>query len=407
MIRTATLLLALAAALPASAQDDGFLGLHEAGPRLDLGDFSLSFSGIADVEFYSTDETAPGLLLEDDSFFSPRLTVFADASYGEHWSALLQARADDGFDPQAVGHLDLRLDEAFVRGTWEVGGDWSFSAQAGKFATPLGNWVPRHDPMKNPFVRAPIVYDHVTTIGDGKPVPSGAGLLSRRDIPDKKLDWVSMLWGPVYHSGVLLFAASKRADLRLALTNAAPCERPDEWTWQGGDRDHLAWSGRASWVPTIGLRLGLNAAKGPYLRREIEDLLPASKDRSKYDQSLVGIDAEYGIGHFTAFAEVYRTTWDVTNVADHPSALGWYVEGRYAFFPGFFACARVGAIHFGRIDVGGAEHKWERDTRRFEVGAGYRIYVNLLVKAQYEINRTAGPGDPDDDLLSVAAALSW
>jgi hypothetical protein len=261
--------------------------------------------------------------------------------------------------------------------------------------------------MKSAFARAPIVYDHVTGIGDRKPTASAAALVGRRDLPDKHDDWVSMIWGPVYHSGLMVFVTSRKSDFRLAVTNAAPCERPDEWTWSAGDREHLAWSGRAGWSPRAGLRIGMNAARGPYLGREIEDLLPASKDRSKYDQTLAGFDVEYGIGHFTAFAEIYRSTWDVTNVPDDPSALGWYVEGRYAFFPGFFACARIGAIHFGTVDVAGTDRRWDRDTRRYEVGAGYRIYVNLLAKAAYEINRTAGPNDPDDDLLSMSVALSW
>src|ERR671935_240996 len=57
-----------------------------------------------------------------------------------------------------------RLDEYALRITpWQ---DGRFTLQLGKFATVVGNWVPRHLSWDNPFINAPLVYDNFTAIQD-------------------------------------------------------------------------------------------------------------------------------------------------------------------------------------------------------------------------------------------------
>lgn len=156
--------------LVGAPQDDdkGFLGLHEAPFRIasESGDFDMRFSGILDLEHCQFGSEAPGQLFSvDRSFRNPRATMFVDTHIGEHLYVFLQTRIDRGFDPNYMDAGQIRLDEIFARYT--VGGeDWSFSVQAGKFATPMGNFVPRHTSMKNAFVRPPLPHDHLTTVTD-------------------------------------------------------------------------------------------------------------------------------------------------------------------------------------------------------------------------------------------------
>src|SRR4051794_26043805 len=74
-------------------------------------------SGLIDLEAYSTQLPAPGVLhLASESYFNPRLTTFLDAQWGLHVYAFAQARTDRGFDPgDPASHT--RVDEYAIRFT--------------------------------------------------------------------------------------------------------------------------------------------------------------------------------------------------------------------------------------------------------------------------------------------------
>src|SRR5437899_1823029 len=104
--------------------------------------FQLQLSGLVDLEGYFIDQRPPGLIDADDKFlFNPRLSIFADAQWTSHFYFFGQARVDRGFDPSDKG-AQVRLDEYFLRYTPLDSPEVSF--QIGKFATVVGNSVPRH-----------------------------------------------------------------------------------------------------------------------------------------------------------------------------------------------------------------------------------------------------------------------
>ncbi len=401
-------LLAIAPAVRAQDEDGGFLGLNDVDLSVasESGDFLLTFSGILDLEYYHVDDEAPGLIFTDDPFFTQRLMLFADAEYGDHWRLFVQGRADRGFDPSDKP-VQVRADEYFLRYT-EPGDDWSASAQVGKFATPLGNFVPRHDSFRNPLVRAPLPYDFMTSIGDKGVPANNQAQIDRRDIEDKKGLWLTPIWGPVYHTGAMVFGTWRDFDLRFAVTNAAPSERPDEWMWQNGDIDNLAFSARAGWRAFPGFVAGINWARGPYFRHEAHDSLPRGAHRHDFDQKLVGIDLEYRIGHFEFFAEIYGSEWEVPNTAGDFRSVSYYVEGKYTVTPRLHVATRWGQIFFNEVrDRTGARTEWDRDSWRAELGVGYLFESNLLGKVQYEVNEHQGGREPHDNMLSLSMSLSF
>lgn len=387
--------------------EDGFLGIRERALNVTSESVDFTITGIIDLEYYLVDDDPPGLLFDTDSFFNPRVTLFAELLLEEDWFFFLQARIDRGFDPNYMDDPQFRADEWFARYT--LGDeDWSLSLQAGRFATPLGNFVPRHTSMQNPLVRAPMVYDHVTTVGDNKAPAGNAAFLKRRDIDDLKHDWVTMIWGPVYHTGAMAFANVGRFDFRFAVTGSAPSERPPEWEHSELDFDTLAYSARVGWNPFIGFKAGLNWAYGPYLRERAERTLPPGRDREDYPQRLVGLDLEYSIDHFIFFAEVYWSDWDAPTISGDLSAVGYYIEARYKIRPGLFVAARWNQMLFDEIPDGtGGDETWDRNSWRIELGVGYFLYVNLLAKAQVEFNETRGPNDPDDTTASFSLSLAF
>src|ERR1700686_4337698 len=119
--------------------------LDQANQALSIRDqqnrFQLQLSGLIDFEGYFIDQRPPGLISSDDSFlFNPRISLFLDAQFLNHFYFFAQTRLDRGFDPWDSG-AQLRLDEYFLRYTPLDNARVNF--QIGKFATAVGSWVRR------------------------------------------------------------------------------------------------------------------------------------------------------------------------------------------------------------------------------------------------------------------------
>jgi hypothetical protein len=155
-------------------------------------------SGTLDLEAYNFQQPAPGLIdSKIDNLFNPRLTFFLDAQLGSQFYFFAQSRVDRGFDPSDRG-AQIRLDEYALRITpWE---DGRFTLQVGKFATVIGNWVPRHLSWDNPFIDAPLVYENVTPIRDKSAPASAVDFV--RSFDGSKYEFNPVIWGPSYASGV-------------------------------------------------------------------------------------------------------------------------------------------------------------------------------------------------------------
>src|SRR5438034_5607599 len=155
-------------------------------------------SGTVDLEFYNFQQPAPGLIdSEIENLFNPRFTLFLDAQLGSQIYFFAQTNLDRGFDPSDHG-AQVRLDEYAFRITpWK---DGRFTLQIGKFATVVGNWVPRHLPWDNPFINAPLVYENVTAVSD-KVAPKSVGYFVYR-FQGEKYEFNPVIWGPSYASGI-------------------------------------------------------------------------------------------------------------------------------------------------------------------------------------------------------------
>src|SRR5215813_8017868 len=164
----------LASSAPAFEIDELFDRLDAALTVAAFHDnFRARLSGTIDLEVYNFEQPAPGLIDSSiDNLFNPRLTLFLDAQLGSQIYFFTQTRLDRGF-----------------------------TLQLGKFATVVGNWVPRHLPWDNPFVNAPLVYENITAISD-KTAPYSAYDFVFRMQPYEKYAFNPLIWGPSYATGV-------------------------------------------------------------------------------------------------------------------------------------------------------------------------------------------------------------
>ena len=204
-------------------------------------------SGTLDLEIYHFEQPAPGLIDSNiDTLFNPRLTLFLDTQIGSQIYFFAQSRLDRGFDPSNHG-AQIRLDEYALRITpWE---DGRFTLQAGKFATVVGNWVPRHLSWDNPFINAPLVYENVTPIQD-KSAPYSPLYFIYGPYYYEKYAFNPVIWGPSYASGFSISGKLGQFDYAVEIKNASLSSRPESWEVTENGFQNPTFSSRVGFRPT-------------------------------------------------------------------------------------------------------------------------------------------------------------
>src|SRR5213596_3320136 len=306
----------------------------------------VRLSGTLDLEIYHFEQPAPGLIDSNiDTLFNPRLTLFLDAQVGSQIYFFAQARLDRGFDPSEHG-ADVRLDEYALRITpWQ---DGRFTFQLGKFATVIGNWVPRHLPWDNPFVNAPLVYENVTAIQD-KYAPYSPLYFIYAPYSYGKYAFNPVIWGPSYASGISISGRLGRFDYAAEMKNASLSSRPESWNVTETGFEHPTFSGRVAFRPNQIWNFGLSASEGPYFRSEAESTLPPGRSIGDYREFVLGQDVSFAWHHLQLWAEFYEARFEVPRVGD-ADTFAYYLEAKYKFTPQIFSALRWNQQLFGNID---------------------------------------------------------
>ena len=184
----------------------------------------------------------------------------------------------------------MRLDESAIRITpWE---DGRLSVQIGKFSPVVGNWMPRHLSWDNPFVTAPLPYEHLTNVSDVEP-PRSTYLFTYPHGPDAAYEYLPIIWNAAYATGMSVSGRLNEFEYAFEIKNAALSSRPDSWDATHSGFDHPTWSARLGWRPTLAWNLGLSASRGPYLHPEAESRLRRGSDIGEFDQIIFGHDISF------------------------------------------------------------------------------------------------------------------
>lgn len=178
------------------------------------------------------------------------------------------------------------------------------------------------------------------------------------------------------------------------------------------DNDGRQVSTRIVARPYVGLNLGVSAARGAFLSRSLETALPATASVDNGVQTAYAVDAEYSIGHFLTRAEVIQSRWslpvaNITGSLDRPlTATSWLTEARYRILPGVQVAGRFERLGFNRILNRGVATAWEAPVRRYEVGAGWSIIRNVIVKTAVQRNVRQG-GRERANVLGAVQVIYW
>jgi hypothetical protein len=385
-----------------AADPDDFLDRLDDALKLTAFNDTLRarLSGTIDFEVYHFEQPAPGFIdSTGDNLVNPRLTIFVDAQVGPMIYFFVQSRLDRGFDPSDRG-ANIRLDEYALRVTpWE---DSRLNIQIGKFATVIGNWVPRHLSWENPFVTAPLVYENVTPVSD-KSAP-----LSPRDFltgfNSEKYEFNSVIWGPNYASGFAVSGRLGQFDYAAEMKNSSLSSRPASWNVTADGFSHPSFNGRLGFRPNEAWNFGLSASDGAYFRPEAAPTLPRGRGIGDYRELVLGQDASFAWHHLQLWAEFYEARFEVPRVGD-ADAFAYYFEAKYKFTPQLFGALRWNQELFNSVTNGARGHtQWSPDLGRIDLAAGYRFTPHIQLKLQYSFQHEAT--GPRDDNHTVAAQFT-
>jgi len=361
-------------------------------------------SGSMDIEVYHFDQPAPGLIdSKIDNLFNPRLTLFLDAQLGRWIYFFAESRLDRRFDPSDHG-AQVRLDEYAIRITpWE---DGRLTLQLGKFATVVGNWVPRHLSWENPFIDAPLVYENLTAISD-KAAPTSPQDFVHGFEPAGKYEFNPVIWGPNYASGISISGRLGQFDYAGEMKNSSPSSRPESWSVTELGFENPSFNARLGFRPSQIWNFGLSASDGAYFRPEAERTLPRGRDIGDFREFVLGQDASFAWHHLQLWAEFYEARFQVPRVGD-ADTFAYYFEAKYKITTQLFGAVRWNQQLFGTVSDGaGGNIRWRQNLGRVDIAAGYRFTSHTQLKLQYSFqHETTGPR-LDNHLLAAQFTMRF
>jgi hypothetical protein len=301
---------------------------------------------------------------------------------------------------------DLRLEGPIGEGQWTLRPyaafarvrPWSrraFDIQAGLIPPVFGAFSRRSYGADNPLIGFPLGYQYLTSLRpDALPASAddllrmrGRGWLVNYPVGSAYADHgVPLVDGLHYQTGVEVHAGTGPIDASTAFT-AGSLSVPGRSEAGPG----VQISGRVAYHPVPGLVLGVSGARGGFVTRSVTDALGGAATNSSNDQRALGFDAEYSRGYWLVRTEGIVSSWHVPSLQapflNGPlRAFALALEGRYRLRPGLYAAARIDRLDFSEITGSAGALPWDAPVRRAEIGGGYSLQRNVLVKIAYQYN---------------------
>jgi hypothetical protein len=288
--------------------------------------------------------------------------------------------------------------------------------QAGRIPPAFGAFGRRIYANDHLFVGYPLAWQYLTSLRpDAAPATAddilrmrGRGWLSSFPVGNPApAPGVPLITAFRWDTGIQAHWASDRVAVTGAVTTGT-LSNPRVADDNGGKQVSMRVSAR----PVTGLVAGASAARGDWLSREVTRLVPAQAAARDHVQQAFGLDVEYSRGYWLVRSEAIWSRWDVPLAATGArlplSARAVSVEGRYRIRPRLYAAARVDGLGFSRIAgtlFEGRPTTWDAPVSRVEVAGGYYLQRNVVARVAIQHNRRDGGRVHRRTFL--AAQLAW
>jgi hypothetical protein len=170
-------------------------------------------------------------------------------------------------------------------------------------------------------------------------------------------------------------------------------------------------AGRVALRPVPGLIIGGSVSRGAFLSSAAARAAFVDQRANDFTQTAWGADVEYSRDHYLVRMETVVSTWTIpivtAPVVDTPlQSAATFVEGRYKIRPGLYAAARIDHLGFSEVEGSQGRATWDAPVTRLEVGGGYSIQRNLILKVTVQHNVRDG-GRVTNLNLGAAQVVFW
>jgi hypothetical protein len=372
---------------------------------LNIGDGRIVIGAEASATVASGD---PGFFNYTDYEYSAlrnlRVAVSAEVRANERFQVLGEVRVDHGTVEPFALYARIR--------PWA---NRRLDIQAGRIPPTFGLYARGTYSTTNILIGTPLAYQYLTSLRpDALPRVNedlirmrGRGWLSNFPVGNPAADrGLPIINSYRWDTGVSLHGVNGMLDWVGAVTTGSLSNpRVDD------DNDGKQIAGRAVVRPVASLALGGSFARGAFLSDSLESVLPEGRAISDGVQQAIGVDAEYSQGRFLARSEMIWSRWSLPLAASSESdtrleAGVFLAEARYRILPGIHVAARGERLGFSRVPTVVGLQTWDAPVQRFEVGAGYAVVRNVIVKASWQRNLRDG-GRIRHDTLGALQLLYW
>jgi hypothetical protein len=342
-----------------------------------------------------------------------RVDVSAAVKAGPHFTVLSEVRSENISTVQPYA-LYLRVRP------------WSskdFDIQVGRVPPTFGAFLRHSYANDNPLIGYPLAYQYLTTLRpDALPVSAdellrkkSTGWLVRYSVGDPSPQaGVPLVTAFRWDTGVQAHGTVGIVSATAAITTGTvsnPLFKEDNGGRQLATRVELR--------PVMGLVIGTSFAHGAFVSQAAaRDAVGTEANEHSYAQTAWGGDVEYSHGYYLLRAETIVSAWRLPAVATPPppqvsiddplAAFSTSIEGRYKVLPRLYVAARFDRLMFSDLaDATGVSQPWDAPVRRIEVGTGYSLQRNLVLKLSYQYNTRDGGVIPTKKAKFGAAQLVY
>ena len=341
-----------------------------------------------------------------------RVDVSAAIKAGPHFTVLSEVRSENigTVQPYAL-YLRVR--------PWT---SKDFDIQIGRVPPTFGAFLRHSYANDNPLIGYPLAYQYLTTLRpDSLPASAdellkkkSTGWLVRYSVGDSTPEaGVPLVTAFSWDTGVQAHGTVGIVSATAAITTGTlsnPLFKEDN------DGRQLAT--RVELRPVMGLVVGTSFAHGAFVSQSAARAAVGSEaNENSYAQTAWGGDLEYSRGYYLVRAETVVSSWRLPTatppaaqapIEDALTAFSTSVEGRYKLRPRLYVAARFDRLTFS--DLAGADRisqPWDAPVKRIEVGTGYSLQRNLVLKLSYQYNTRDGGVIPTRKAKFAAAQLVY
>jgi hypothetical protein len=339
-----------------------------------------------------------------DALRRVRLSLQAEFRASPTLALVGEVRSDNGVDVTAPAF--------YLR--WRPAGTRGLSILWGRVPPVIGAYPRRAYSVDNAVIGEPLAYQYLTSLRpDSLPAT-----------PDDLLRMRSHGWAPRFPIGAATHATG------LPLVSASKWDTGVEATWHRGWIDAAMAvsegspaapvvsdtnsgqmiSGRVATRFPVGLTVGISAARGQWLSDSVLALTPGGR-RTPSAQSVVGTDAEYGLGPWLVRGEWLRSVFDIPIVGSETpnmdlAAWSGFIETRYRFLPRWSIGLRTERLSFSRIQASsGAMIPWDAPVSRIEGALGFRATRHFELRAGWQEDWRCGGHVRKQGFPAIGGAL--